>query len=95
MNNQTNPEKRLLTVSPSPHMHSKKTTTVVMLDVIIALLPLLVWGCYVFGMRALTITVITVASCVLFELLYTLIFKKPFFSSAKKMRPVRTNFPQR
>ena len=78
MNDQANPEKKqLLTVSPSPHMHSARTTTVVMLDVIIALLPLLVWGCFIFGMRALTVTVITVASCVLFELLYTLLFKKP------------------
>lgn len=68
---------RLLTVSPSPHMHSPKTTTVVMLDVIIALVPLLIWACYVFGMRALTVTAVTVASCVLFELLYCLLLKKP------------------
>ncbi|MBQ9468544.1 MAG: RnfABCDGE type electron transport complex subunit D [Clostridia bacterium] len=67
----------LLTVSPSPHMHSPRTTSIVMLDVIIALVPLLIWACYVFGMRALTVTVITVGSCVLFELLYCLIMKKP------------------
>lgn len=71
------PEKKLLTVSPSPHMHSNRTTTVVMLDVIIALLPLLVWGCYIFGMRALTVTVVTVLSSVLFEALYDLLMKKP------------------
>ncbi len=75
--NNNQPEKNLLTVSPSPHMHSSNTTSAVMLDVIIALLPLLVWACFVFGLRALTVTVITVASCVLFEFLYTLILKKP------------------
>ncbi len=75
MNN--SPEKQLLTVSPSPHMHSARTTAFVMLDVIIALLPLLIWACYVFGMRALTVTVVSVASCVLFELLYTLLLHKP------------------
>ena len=77
MNANEKPEKQLLTVSPSPHMHSARTTTVVMLDVIIALIPLLIWACYVYGMRALTVTVVTVASCVAFELLYCLIMKKP------------------
>ena len=70
-------EKKLLTVSPSPHMHSKNTTTIVMLDVIIALLPLLAWAVYVFGWRVLLVTAVTVGSSVLFELLWCLILKKP------------------
>ncbi len=67
----------LLTVAPSPHMHSDHTTARIMLDVIIALIPLLIWGCYNFGMRALTVTLVSVLSSVLFEFLYTLLLKKP------------------
>lgn len=67
----------MLTVSPSPHIKSRDTTRTVMLDVIVALIPALIWGTYIFGMRVLTLTVISVASCVLFELWYQLLFKKP------------------
>ena len=66
----------LFVVSSSPHMRAPDTTRSVMLDVLIALSPLILWGCYIFGMRALTVTLISVASCVLFELLFTLLTKK-------------------
>ena len=46
----------LLTVSPSPHARRGATTSSVMLDVIIALLPATIWGIYVFGARAAVIT---------------------------------------
>ncbi len=68
---------RLLTVSPAPHMHAPKSTRMIMLDVIIALIPLLIWACYVFGFRALSVSAVSVLSCVLFELLFELITKKP------------------
>ena len=68
---------KLLTVSPSPHLRSKMTTTVIMGDVIIALVPALIWACYVFGMRSLYLTAICCVSCVLFEAGYELIMKKP------------------
>lgn len=64
---------KLLSVLPAPHMHGPLRTSGIMLDVIIALLPLLLWACYIFGMRALTVTAVSVVSCVLFELLFTLV----------------------
>lgn len=60
---------KLLTVSPSPHMKSSDTTTTVMLDVLIALLPALAWGVYVFGWRALAIAVLSIGASVGFEAL--------------------------
>ncbi len=68
---------QLLTVSPSPHLHSPVGTASIMGDVLIALTPALIWACYVFGMRALYLTLISVASCVLFELLYEKLLRKP------------------
>ncbi len=62
-----------LTVSPAPHIRSTDSTTSVMLDVVIALLPAFVWGVFVFGLRALTIGAISVASAVVFEYLFALI----------------------
>ncbi len=59
----------LLKVQSSPHIKSPETTTTVMLDVLIALLPAYIWGVYVFGMRALSIGLISVASAVGFEAL--------------------------
>ncbi len=66
-----------LTASPSPHIKHTDTTRTVMLDVIIALLPALGWGVYVFGPRALVVTLISVASAVLFEYLIRLILRRP------------------
>lgn len=60
----------------SPFLHDSCNGRDMSLDVIIALLPLLVWACYVFGMRALTVTLLSVALCTLFEFLYTLIMRK-------------------
>lgn len=57
----------LLTVCPSPHIKHKDTTHSVMRDVLIALSPALVWACYVFGTRSLTVTLLCVISCVFFE----------------------------
>ena len=69
-------EQKLYQVSPSPHVRSASTTQTIMLDVLIALSPLLLWACYVFGLRALTVTLISVASCLIFELLFCLITKR-------------------
>jgi len=65
-----------LTVSVSPHIHSGITTRSIMIDVIIALLPSVIWGIYIFGFRALTIVTVSILSCVLFEGLYRLLLKK-------------------
>ena len=67
----------LLTVSPSPHIKHKDTTHTVMRDVLIALAPALLWACYVFGTRALTVTLLCVASCIFFEWLAQKLFQRP------------------
>ena len=59
-----------LTISSSPHVHSSTTTQTIMRDVLIALAPAMAMGIYVFGLRALTVTAVSVAACVFFEWLY-------------------------
>jgi len=59
-----------LTISSSPHVHSATTTKTIMRDVLIALAPAMALGVYVFGLRALTVTAVSVAACVFFEWLY-------------------------
>jgi len=58
-----------LTVSTSPHVRSAETTTGIMLDVIIALLPAGIAATVIFGIRALVVILVSVASCVLAEFL--------------------------
>ncbi len=65
-----------LVVSPSPHFREKTTTTSIMLDVIIAMMPALIAAVIIFGVRALMLTAICVASCVAFEWLFNLVCKK-------------------
>ena len=65
-----------LTVSSSPHIRSGASTRRIMLDVIIALIPALVMGCVIFGIRALIVVLSTVAAAVLGEFLFNLIAKK-------------------
>jgi len=56
-----------LTISSSPHVHSKVTTRTIMRDVLIALAPALIGSVYFFGFRALMVTLVSVAACVFFE----------------------------
>ncbi len=65
-----------LKLSVSPHIHSKNSTTRIMLDVIIALMPAVIAGTMIFGWRSLLVIASCVASCVVFELLFNLIIKK-------------------
>ena len=66
----------MLHVSSSPHIHSGKSTTKIMLDVLIALLPATLAGVVIFGLRALLLVAVCVGSCVAFEALYALVTKK-------------------
>ncbi len=66
-----------LYVEPSPHIRSSWTTQKIMLCVILSLCPALIAGMIYFGLKALVLTVICCASCVLFEYLFCLITKKP------------------
>lgn len=60
----------------SPHIHSGRSTAGIMRDVLISLLPALVAGCVIFGLRALLVVAVCVLSCVLFEALFNIITKK-------------------
>lgn len=64
-------------LSVSPHLREKTNTTIIMLDVVIALLPALAASVFIFGLRALLLVAVCVASCVLAEYLFGLICKKP------------------
>lgn len=66
----------LFHVSSSPHVRSKDSTSRIMLYVIIALLPTSFFGIYNFGIRALLLIVITIASCVASEWVFNKIVKK-------------------
>ncbi len=66
-----------LTISSSPHVHAPVTTRTIMRDVIIALLPALAGSVYFFGLRALAVTLLSVASCVFFEWLWCRLRKMP------------------
>ena len=56
-----------LAISSSPHVHSPVTTQTIMRDVLIALAPAMIGAIYFFGLRALTVTAVSVAACVFFE----------------------------
>lgn len=64
-------------VSAAPHIFAKDTTAVLMLDVIAALMPTVAAGIWLFGWSAARVILICVASCVAFEFLWEVIFKKP------------------
>lgn len=62
--------KNPLTVTSAPHLKNPETTSTIMLDVIIALIPATAWGVYVFGWRALMIVLASVLTAVLSEALF-------------------------
>ena len=70
-------EEQRLIVTASPHIRDNSTTRGLMGNVVIALVPCIVAAAFIFGMRALLVTGVTVAACVGFEYLYTLLLKKP------------------
>ena len=67
-----------LLVSPSPHLHAKTSTTSLMRDVVIAMLPAVVVSVLFYGWSELLILGVSVASCVLLEYLITkYLLKRP------------------
>ena len=66
-----------LTVSVSPHIHSRSTSSRIMLDVLIALIPAFIASIIIFGARAALVTCVCVASCVFFEWGFEKITKRP------------------
>ena len=66
-----------LLVSAAPHIRSKATTSRIMLDVLIALVPAFVASIVFFGYRAALVTGVCVVSCVFFEWGFEKIVKRP------------------
>lgn len=66
-----------LIVSYAPHIRDKESVSGTMLDVIIALMPALIIAAFCFGLRAILVTLVSVASCVAFETIWNYIIKKP------------------
>lgn len=60
-----------LTVASSPHIRGNFRTNRIMLDVVLALLPALLVGTWVLGLRALLVALVCVASAVASEWLYS------------------------
>ena len=67
---------KALKLSVSPHIHSGRSTSKIMLHVLIALAPAAIAGCVIFGLRALLVLAVCTASCVAAEFIFTLITKK-------------------
>lgn len=66
-----------LIVSPSPHMRSGMTTQKIMLNVIIALCPAVIASGIIFGLRAIFLILVCVATSLVWETLFNIITKKP------------------
>ena len=66
-----------LIATSNPHIRGSETTRSIMLDVIIALLPALAFAIFNFGLRALTLTAVSVVGCIFWEWLYRKLMKKP------------------
>ena len=69
-------EQRKLIVSSSPHIRTPRDTHAIMLDVVLALIPALIAAVIFFGVKALLVTAVSVASCVVFEYGYRKLLKK-------------------
>ena len=65
-----------LRVTGSPQFHDSATTANIMWAVTACLVPAAAWGVYVFGLSALVVLLVSVASCVVFELLLAKIFNR-------------------
>lgn len=67
----------LLHVSSSPHIRSQSSTTTLMSDVVIALIPATAWGVYKFGWHAFWLVMACVISSIATEYAYQKLMKRP------------------
>ncbi len=65
-----------LHISVSPHIHGKKTTQKIMLDVILALVPAVIASIVLFGLNALFLILVCVITACVCELLFNMAIKK-------------------
>lgn len=66
----------MLNVSSNPHVRDNTTTSGIMLDVLIALIPASMFGIFNFGYRALAVIVVTVLAAVATEAIYEKAMKR-------------------
>ncbi len=64
-------------VSSSPHVHDGRTVSQIMRLVIIALAPAALYSIYIFGLDALRVLMISIASAMIFEAISQKIMKRP------------------
>lgn len=67
---------KLWNVSSSPHARHTDTTSKIMFDVAIAMIPATIYGVWQFGLKALLILVVSVLTCVLSEYVYEALMGK-------------------
>ena len=77
-----------LIATSNPHIRNNETTQSIMRDVIIAMLPALIWSIVRFGFEALLLTAVSVAGCVFFEWGYRKLMHK--FDSVQDLSAVVT-----
>ena len=59
---------KLLTVAPSPHINSEQSIEQLMYGVVLSLVPVFLVTLYLFGLGALIVTAVSIASCVITEM---------------------------
>ena len=64
-----------LTVASSPHIRGDFKSSRIMLDVMLALVPALVVGIWMHGIRSLIVTLVSISACVFFEWMYSVVTK--------------------
>ena len=69
---------RTLTVSPSPHIHTRRSTDEIMFLVSLALLFPLAGGVYFFGIYTLFVALVSVVTCILTEFISKMLRKRDF-----------------
>jgi len=57
----------IFTITPSPHIHQGDSVKKIMYSVVFALLPALIWSFFVFGLSAVVLTMVSVATCIISE----------------------------
>lgn len=66
----------ILKTGPAPHIRTTETVESVMYDVVIALIPAFAMAVYSFGVRALILTAVSVATCIATEYIWQKILKR-------------------
>lgn len=67
---------KALIYTSAPHRRTYESTSVIMRDVVFALVPVIIFGCVYFGMRMLMILLVSVGSCFVLEGAFELIFRR-------------------